>query len=1122
MKLLSALAGVLLVPVCIAAPGQPVECAKLAALALPATQIVSAESVVGGNYVAGRESGARTSYAGLPDFCEVRGIATPVRNSRIGFTVWLPLASQWSGRLHMVGNGGYGSNLYYEQLVARIRRGDVAVATDTGHTGSALTFGQNNPEAIVDWGNRAVHESVVAAKSILAAFYGRAQRYAYFSGSSTGGHQALMVAQRHPQDFDGIIAGAPGNNRTNLNLSFLWEFIHNHRPGDNSQQIVPNSKLALVHTAILNSCDRQDGVADSVINDPRECRFDLATLRCPRAETPDCLSSEQIATLQAIYQGPRDARTGKQIYPGFPFGSEGTSYGDASHPGWSNFWADPDDPTQPQRVDFFRHWVFNDANWDWWKFNWGSDVDIVTAAMGTVLNATDPDLSKFRARGGKLIMFIGWNDPVGSAFEAINYYESVVARGTGGDGPAKLTDTQKFARLYVVPGMSHTATGPGATYFSNATRDSAPPVDDSRHDMGLALLDWVEKGIAPGDLIGTHFSEGSGPTGRVQFQRPVCVFPKTLRYRGGDTNAAASFECAAPAPLLAGEPDGRGDRYSGTQWATRSPVIAANGMAATSHPLASQVAIDILKQGGSAVDAAIAANAALALMEPISCGIGGDLFAIVWDPRTKKLYGYNASGRAPAGRDLAATIAKAKAVYARMNQPYAAKIPKYGSLSVTVPGAVDGWFALHERFGKLRMADNLAPAIRYAKAGFPVTQMIAMNWQRNIALFESNRAMIEEFDNARHVYVPNGHTPVEGEVFRNPDLAAKLAQGGRDVYYKGAIARTADAYFQRIGADLKYSDFAAYRGEWVEPRSVHYRGYDVFELPPNSQGFGVLQMLQLLKPYDIKAMGQGSLAAVSTVLEAKRLAYEDMAKYYGDPGFAKIPIETLLSDAYAQQRRKLIDVEKPDPSVKPGEAQLSVGDTTYLTVADKNGMMVSLIQSNYRGLGSGLVADGLGFMFHDRAELFSLDPRSPNVYAPGKRPFHTIIPAFVMKGGEPYLAFGVMGGDMQAQGQVQVLLNIIDFGMNVQDAGDAARWYHGGSTTVTGEAATGLGTLAMESGFAPDVKQTLSKRGFKVIPPGLEYGTDEFGGYQAIQWDATHRVYWGASEMRKDGQVIGY
>jgi gamma-glutamyltranspeptidase/glutathione hydrolase len=554
-------------------------------------------------------------------------------------------------------------------------------------------------------------------------------------------------------------------------------------------------------------------------------------------------------------------------------------------------------------------------------------------------------------------------------------------------------------------------------------------------------------------------------------------------------------------------------------------VIARHGMAATAHPLASQVAIDVLKKGGSAIDAAIAANAVLGLMEPISSGIGGDLFAIVWDPKTKKLYGYNASGTAPAGRNLKQLISKSQAVYKRLGQPYVPKVPKYGSLSVTVPGTVDGWFALHGRFGKLKMTEALAPAIQYAKEGFPVTQMIAMNWQRNIALFETNIAMIEELDNARRVFTVNRRTPAEGQVFRNPDLAAtmeKIAQEGRSAYYEGFVAKTADAYFRRIGGDLRLADFTGFHGEWVEPRSVHYHGYDVFQLPPNSQGFGVLQMLQLLKPYDLRGMGPGSLATVATVLEAKRLAYEDMARYYGDPRFAKIPMDTLLSDEYAAERRKLINIEKPSQNVGPGEAQFSVGDTTYLTIADKDGMMVSLIQSNYRGLGSGLVADGLGFMFHDRAELFSLNPKSPNVYAPGKRPFHTIIPAFVMKDGEPFLSFGVMGGDMQAQGQVQVLVNIIDFGMNIQDAGDAARWYHGGSTTVTGEPSQGFGVLAMETGFAQDVKETLAKRGFKVIPPGLEFGTDEFGGYQAIQWDRVNKVYWGASEMRKDGQAIGY
>jgi gamma-glutamyltranspeptidase/glutathione hydrolase len=569
----------------------------------------------------------------------------------------------------------------------------------------------------------------------------------------------------------------------------------------------------------------------------------------------------------------------------------------------------------------------------------------------------------------------------------------------------------------------------------------------------------------------------------------------------------------------------RGDRYSGRVWATRSPVIARHGMAATAQPLATEIAIDVLKKGGTAMDAAIAANAALGVMEPISCGVGGDLFAIVWDPRTRKLYGYNASGTAPAGRDLARMTAEAKAAAARMGVPYAGRVPLYGSLSVTVPGAVDGWFALHDRFGRLSMADVLAPAIGYAREGFPVTQMIAQNWKRNFGLFADNAPIIEDLANARATFMIGDHTPAEGEIFRNPDLAATyetLARGGRDAYYKGAIAKTADAYFRRIGGDLRYADFAGFHGEWVAPRSVHYHGYDVFELPPNSQGFGVLEMLQLLQPYDLKAMGAGSLKTVSTMIEAKRLAYEDMARYYGDPRFARIPVDALLSESYAAQRRKLMNPEHPNPAIGPGNPQVRIGDTTYLTVADKDGTIVSLIQSNYSGLGSGLVADHLGFMFHNRANLFSLDPQSPNAYAPGKRPFHTLIPAFVMKDGAPFLSFGVMGGDMQAQGQVQVLVNIIDFGMNIQEAGDAARWYHGGGDKVTGEKADGLGTVAIESGYSDAVKAGLRARGFKVIPPGWEYGTDEFGGYQAIEWDKAHQVYWGASEMRKDGAALGY
>lgn len=564
----------------------------------------------------------------------------------------------------------------------------------------------------------------------------------------------------------------------------------------------------------------------------------------------------------------------------------------------------------------------------------------------------------------------------------------------------------------------------------------------------------------------------------------------------------------------------RGDRYSGHTWASRSPVLAQHGMAATEQPLASQAAIDILKKGGSAVDAAIAANATLGLMEPVLNGIGGDCFVIVWDPKTHKLYGYNGSGPSPKGRDLAKMKAEVLAAWTKAGRKPQDHIPSVGSLPITVPGTVDAWGALHDRFGKLSLADDLAPAIAYANNGFPVTQLVADYWKGNMKAFDRLHGLIEESDNARATYLINGHAPAEGEVFRNPDLARTLsavAKGGRDAFYKGAIARTIDAYFKRIGGDLRYEDFAGYHGEWVTPQSVNYHGYDVYELPPNGQGFAALEMLQLLKGFDLKKMGVGSADTITVMLEAKRLAYEDLAKFYADPRFVDVPMKGLLSDAYADQRRKLIHADRANPDIGPGDPKLFNGDTTYFTTADKDGMMVSIIQSNYRGMGSGLVADHLGFMFQDRGELYSLKEGAANVYAAGKRPFHTIIPGFVMKDGKPWMAFGLMGGDMQPQGHAQVLVNMIDYGMNVQDAGDAARWRHYGNAEPTGEASQGIGTVEMESGFDPAVKAELAKRGYKIVP-----GTGNFGGYEAIMFDATQHVYWGATEMRKDGEVVGY
>ncbi len=550
---------------------------------------------------------------------------------------------------------------------------------------------------------------------------------------------------------------------------------------------------------------------------------------------------------------------------------------------------------------------------------------------------------------------------------------------------------------------------------------------------------------------------------------------------------------------------------------SRSEVIATQGMAATAHPLATQVAIDILKRGGSAVDAAIAANAALGLMEPTGCGIGGDLFAIVWDPKTQQLYGLNASGRSPKGRSLAQLKEKLAG---------ASKIPAVGSLPVTVPGAVDGWAELHKKFGRLSLADVLSPAITYAERGFGITEVIGYYWARNMRIFEERLAAkepLEEFENAKKTYLQDGAAPAVGAVFKNPDLAktyTRIATGGRDAFYKGEIARTIDAYMKRIGGDLRYEDLAAHQSEWVKPLSVMYRGYEVFELGPNTQGVAALQMLKILEGFDLRSIGPRTAEALHLMIEAKRLAFEDRARYYADPSASKLPLKWLLSDEYAKERRALIQRDRIMDQVTAGAPQLEHGDTTYLTVADANGMMVSLIQSNYRGMGSGLVPDGLGFMLQDRGELFSLDPAHANAYAPGKRPFHTIIPAFVLKDKVPWMSFGLMGGAMQPQGHVQVLVNLIDAQMNAQEAGDAPRWRHAGSRQPTDASAptpADRGVVYVERGVPAEVRAALESKGHRV-----ELGQGGFGGYQAIRWDPIQRTFLGASEMRKDGAAIGY
>ncbi len=542
------------------------------------------------------------------------------------------------------------------------------------------------------------------------------------------------------------------------------------------------------------------------------------------------------------------------------------------------------------------------------------------------------------------------------------------------------------------------------------------------------------------------------------------------------------------------------DRITGRTFATRSEVIAQHGMACTSQPLVTQVALDILKKGGTAVDAAIAADALLGLVEPTGSGMGGDLFAIVWDANTKKLYGLNGSGRSPKSLTLD--------YFKRRGYTH---IPPHGPLPVTVPGCVDGWFELHKKFGKLPMEEILQPAITYAREGFPVTELIAYYWQ-------GNARILKKYENFSKIFMPGGHAPKKGEVFKNPYLAntlEKVARGGRDAFYKGDIARTIAAYMKRNGGFLSYDDLASHHSEWVEPVSVNYRGYDVWELPPNGQGIAALQMLNILEGYDLASMGFGSADYIHLFVEAKKLAFADRAKYYADPAFNKIPVEQLISKDYAAQRRQLINMHRAARSVEAGN--LEQGETVYLTVADQWGNMVSLIQSNYRGMGSGMTPDGLGFVLQDRGELFNLKEGEMNSYAPGKRPFHTIIPAFITKDGQPWISFGVMGGAMQPQGHVQIVVNLIDFGMNLQEAGDAPRIRHGGSSQPTGEVMNDGGTVYLESGFSYQTIRDLMQRGHHI-----SWTVGGYGGYQAIMWDPVNKVYYGASESRKDGQAAGY
>lgn len=561
-----------------------------------------------------------------------------------------------------------------------------------------------------------------------------------------------------------------------------------------------------------------------------------------------------------------------------------------------------------------------------------------------------------------------------------------------------------------------------------------------------------------------------------------------------------------------------GDRIMGAPFAGRSTVWGARGAVATAHPTASVIGLDILRRGGSAIDAAIAVNAALGFLEPTGNGIGGDAFALLWDPAQGKVVGLNGSGASPRGLSLAAARSKAGAN---------GLLPRYGAVTANVPGAVDAWWAAHQRYGKLPWAEVLAPVIELCERGEAIPQLIAWYLERNMAVFDRSTGIIEENDNRRRVFAPDGRTPRVGEVFANPDLARTyrlIAEGGRDAFYDGPIASAIEGYFRRIGGWMTRADLAAHRTEWVEPLMSTYRGVEVYQLGPNTQGLSTLQLLNVCEQFDLRALGFQSAASIHVQAEAKRLAFEDRARWFADPTFSRTPVERLISKAYAAERAALIRMDRPMDRVLPGDAPTQ-GDTTYFSVADADGMMVSWIQSNYRGMGGGLVPDDgnggtLGFMFQNRAEMFALTDGHPNVYAPGKRPFHTIIPGFAVRDGQPWMAFGVMGGGMQPQGQAQIVINMVDYDLDPQEAGDAPRWQHEGSSEPTGEPAEGAGVLHLESGVPEATREQLRAMGWTLGPPN-----GGFGGYQNVVRQVNARgpaTYGAASETRKDGLALAW
>lgn len=553
-----------------------------------------------------------------------------------------------------------------------------------------------------------------------------------------------------------------------------------------------------------------------------------------------------------------------------------------------------------------------------------------------------------------------------------------------------------------------------------------------------------------------------------------------------------------PRPFSAGY-----DRPTRHPLQSRSAARSTNGMVATSHPLAALAGLDILKQGGNAIDAAVAANAMLGVVEPMSCGIGGDLFAIVWDAKTHALRGLNASGRSPR-----------RATLEHFQKQNLAFIPETGPLSWSVPGCVAGWGALLREFGSKTLRELLSPAISTAEEGFPVTEVIASDWN-------SAAAKLAQWPDTEQTFLVNGRAPQEGARFANPRLAhtmQQIASAGPECFYQGDIAEQIVRFSEQHGGLFSREDFAAEHADWIEPVSTTFLDCEIWELPPNGQGIAVLQMLNLLEPFHLESLEPGSPEYLHLLIEAKKLAYADRARFYADPDFAEVPVRELISKSYAHERIRLLDRGKAMQKVLHGDPKLSRGDTIYLTAVDKDRNCCSLIQSNYFGFGSMVVPGELGFPLQNRGCLFSLDKEHPNCLAGGKRPFHTIIPGMVTRANRPLLSFGVMGGDMQPQGHVQVLINMLCFGMNAQHAGDAARVQHKGSATPTGiPADEDGGTVQIESGISAAAAKELARLGHHV-----ERAIGGFGGYQAIKVDWENGTLEGGTDPRKDGLAIGY